>query len=261
MAEPNRLVRLAAGTLLLAQKNAKRFVTRVVADHAASVASEAERRHDRERKAAILALLLMGAKSMAVDIAAALVLARGETRGSARQRLAAEMKAAGVTIGAHQWVLGHRADEDAASAQSAAESLASQWQGLAVATVLAGLRKDVQPTKSIRSTVSRMDARIQRTTSTEVAQAYNDEHRDALLDLIAHDEQFRDGEWAASVRDDLMEQWSAMLDACPVCFEHDGEIVPIGEPFSSGDEPAYMHPHCACLRVLVPSAESARIAA
>jgi hypothetical protein len=50
-----------------------------------------------------------------------------------------------------------------------------------------------------------------------------------------------------------MRRWDATLDKklCARCGAHHGEIVPIGKPFSGGDEPANMHPHCRCIDTII----------
>lgn len=82
------------------------------------------------------------------------------------------------------------------------------------------------------------DASLYRIAVTENAQAFSDMR-------IAADV-------AEGVR--LYRRWDSMLDACPACFERDGETVPLGQSFS-GDEPGSVHPHCRCTWELVSERE------
>jgi len=251
MADSKRLVRLAAGTMLLAQASTKKKLAKTVAVHVDAVAAEAARRHERDKKAAALALLLLGAKAMVPDLARSIVDGRADARKSARGRLFAELKAAGLALGAAPWVFGNRAEEDAAHAQLSAESLASQWQGLAAASLIAARRVEQPVAQAIRGTVRKMKDRTERTAATETAQAYSDEHREALRDLVRQDRQLAGGEWAAEAEAKLARQWSALLDACERCWPHDGETVGLNETFSGGDEPGFMHARCRCIEVIV----------
>ncbi len=44
---------------------------------------------------------------------------------------------------------------------------------------------------------------------------------------------------------DAKKEWIATSDACPECEEVDGEVVPIDDDFSVGDDPP-LHPNCRC---------------
>lgn len=248
--------RLAAGSLLLAETHSRREVRDAVDRHIALAAAEAEQRHQaNERRAAILALLLLSAKAMADDVRKALLSARERSRIAARRRLAVEFRAVGIVLAAHQWVIGARTDVDDAHAASAAESLASQWRMFAIAQVVAGGHKDVAPGVAIQSTSRAMVARLDRTVVTEGAQAYNDEHRAAAADIVAFDKKFRDGALADRIDRALVRKWVAMLDACRFCWPYDGDTTPIGQSFEDGAEPGFMHPRCRCIDVLVPRNE------
>lgn len=60
----------------------------------------------------------------------------------------------------------------------------------------------------------------------------------------------------------MMQIWSAILDrkTCPICFELDGNMVPIGKPWPGVGEPQ-AHPRCRCIPVtmFVPEAMSNRL--
>lgn len=260
MPDATKLARLAAGSLLVDAATAHRKIASAVQVHAAQVAAEAVRHEDR-RNGAILALLVLAAKSMSTEIAIAILAARQVARESARRRLNAEFRSAGIALESHQWTTGHRSSEDEAHAASAADSLAGQWRGLAMASVLIARRKERLQSSAIAGSSKLMGPRIVRTAQTEIAQAYSDEHRLVPTEIAAFDRKFRDGDLANQIEDGLVREWCAMLEACPVCSAHDGDQVRIGESFSGGDEPGSMHPRCQCFDVIVPADASARKAA
>jgi len=258
---PKQLARLGVGALLLAETSARKAIAKAVETHVDNAAAELQRRKDNERKAAALVLLLGGARAMSEDVRAAIVAGRKEAREAARRRLNAELKTAGIVIEAHEWVVGNRMPEDTAHAASAAESLAGQWRGLAIAVTLAAKRKETSAASEVSTTIRPMRARIERTATSEIAQAYNDEHVAALRDIVEHDRAYRDGELADRIETQLARQWSALVDACERCWPLDGVTVGINESFPGGDEPGSMHIRCRCIDVLVEASESSRLAA
>lgn len=256
-----RLVTLAAGALLLADRSAKRKVAAAVKQHADKAAADAEKQRDGERKAALLLILLHRSKAMAADVRQAILEARREARETARARLNAELKAAGVVLSAHEWVVGSRSDEDAVHAESSATSLASQWRGIALAAVLLARRKETSEAEALETTHAAMQSRIDRTASTEVAQAYADEHRHALVDVVDFDKRYRDGGLAERIEAKIVREWCAMLDACERCWPHDGEQVGIHESYDGGDEPGYMHARCRCYEIVTSASAESEMAA
>lgn len=251
-ADSKRLVRLSAGTLLNAtdytQKRLGAVVTETVREAAAEMAEH--KRQDRRRTAALVSLMLLS-RRMSTRARDAVLDGRQHARTEATRRLAAELAAAGI---AGRTVIGHghhdRHDEDDTYATTAGEALSVAWRGLALVALSAATRKDADPITAISKTQRMMEPRIVRIASTETAQAFNDEHRRALRETAENDSAF-----AAQLRDErVMRMWSAMLDACPVCWEHDGEKVEYNEDFIGGDVPGYMHPNCRCTEVLVTEA-------
>ena len=227
----------------------------------AAAAAQAEQRRKDERDAIILAMLLAASKRMTDAAARSIADSRQSARDAAQRRLSMELKAAGITLAAHEWTLRSRKDEDDGYAAHAADSLAGQWRSLAVAAVLGAARAEKTPAQAIRSTAIPMRLRVVRTAETEVARAYADEHDEALSDIVEHDRAFRDGELAEMLETRVMRQWSAMADACERCWPLDGIEVGIGEPFPGGAEPGGMHPRCRCIEVLVERENVSRKAA
>ena len=71
--------------------------------------------------------------------------------------------------------------------------------------------------------------------------AFNEEHAESMGALAK-------GDWSRGV----FRRWDATLErTCPACVAHHGELVPLGQPFAGGDEPAEMHPHCRCTDTIV----------
>jgi hypothetical protein len=255
------LVKLSAGSLLLAQRDANASIAAAVNAHIDRAAAQAAKHQDNERKAALLVLLLLVAKAMAADARTAILGARTGARDASRARLNAELRAGGIVLAAHQWVVAHRGDEDDAHAVSSADSLAGQWRGLAVASVMRARRLEKPLGEAIESTRAPMVARVDRTASTEVAQAFADEHSRALADVIDFDKTYRDGALADKIESEMVREWVAMLDACDRCWPHDGEQVGINESFGGGDEPGFMHARCRCYEILTSPSMARAVAA
>lgn len=247
----SKLAKLAAGALLLASQAAERKIKRAIEIGAADAAEHATKERDRERAGAVLALLVGASRRMVPDLTAAILGGRTAAREAARRRLLAELKASGVGPPPAVWPFAQRSDDDI-RAHAAAESLAVQWRGVAAANAAGAIRREESGAAAIRKTTQAMGARVRRTAVTESSQAYGDEHAQAIRDMVAQDERFGDGSWAAAARG-LMREWSALLDACPACWPHDGERVGLDEQFSGGDEPGSVHAHCRCTELLVPA--------
>ena len=242
---PNKLGKLAAGTLLLTTRKTQKKIAEAVSRNIALAAADAHKR-ENEKRAAALAILLIASRAMASDVRSAIQWGRTEARVSARSRLGRELVAAGVLLKPD----GHAAptSEDALHAQMSAESLATQWRTLATGAILSADRKGRSVGQAIESTRDGMKFRTLRTATSESAQAYSEEHRTVSRELDV------DGDLVAR-------QWSALLDACGMCWPHDGETVGLDEGFSGGDEPGYVHSHCRCVPILVSRAASLKEAA
>ena len=244
-----KLARVAAGVLLLEERKANKAIRDAIAGRISQAAAEAE---DKRRKRAemMTAILFFGSR-MAHDAATAIKRSRAGARDAARGRLSHEL---GLAISVLLDVKPERRALDDASAQQSGQSLANQWQGIAIASALSADRRDLSVSVSIRRTEKLMSKRVARTAATEVARAYSDEHLEAANDAA---------EAEIIVRPDWSRVWSAILDmrACQECAAHHGETVLLGESFSGGDEPGDMHPLCRCIDIVVPTAEANRIAA
>lgn len=261
MTQTTLQTRKAVGALLLAQDALEKDIRAAVYPHIAEASAEAAKRHGDERRALTLGLLLLGAKAMATDVRTAIVDGRAAARARARGRLVAELGAAGIIIGAHEWQPSHRSEEDDAHAASSADSLASQWRQLAIAAVLLSRRKDAPASKAIAATRGSMVARIERTASTEAAQGYNDERRAAMGSLIRFDRTYRDGDLADRIESTVGRRWSALVDACEKCEPMDGVIVGMSDSFPGDEEPGYVHARCRCIEEIVSLEATTRRAA
>lgn len=264
----SKLVRASIGALLNAQDRTEALIAKAVSEHVDAAASELARRHkaERERTAAFLTLLLMRARQMVPSVKSAIVAGRTGARQAAVVRVTDELRAAGVDptsvhqVATRPLVSAAKADrehEDELHAQGSAESLASQWRGVAIAATALAIRKDRDPVKALSDSARVIRPRIERTASTETALAYSDEHEHAVLDAIRYDSEF--AEQLTELR--VMQEWSAMIDACPNCWPLDGVRVGIGESFPGGAYPGAMHPRCRCIAVLVTEVQPMRLAA
>lgn len=253
-----QLHRLGAGALLLAAHHAEKAMREAASRHVAEAAAEVERQRNMKR-AAIVLLLLSTGKRMVDSLASAIVSGRSEARRISAKRMAAELSASGADVENTVRPLlvtasMARAHEDAAHAQVAAESLASQWRGLARHSIAAAERKGDHPYRGISRSGDLLLPRIKRTAVTETAHAYNDEHREAARDAERYG--LLDG-------DVLLREWSALLDrrTCPECSALHGAHAPLHGSFPGRNEPGNMHPNCRCIEVMVAVPVSKREAA
>jgi hypothetical protein len=245
-----RAARLSAGTLVNVEKQAHRDVKRAADDAIDQAVLAAQReKADNRKKLALLALLLWTSKDMEARVTRALVDARQASRASAASRLFAEFKAVGIRFPLQDTGNRRRA-LDQHHASSSAASLASAWRGRATAAVIRSSRRDEDAVAALEKTREQIVPSIARTTTTEIAQAWNDEKVEALDEALQEDEEF-----AAAVAEmpGLWRRWDAILDrrTCADCREHDGETAPIGGSFEGGDEPGFVHPTCRCLDTIV----------
>jgi hypothetical protein len=236
-------------TLLQTERKTRAAMNRDVAD---SIARSAGRLEGRPlSRATLLRSLKDDAASMADRLTATIHEHRQQARRAALRQLQSELHAAGVNTSTVHWPSAlARAAEDMHHAESSAQSLASAWRGVASHDALKAERTEKSPAMAVARSGRIMGPRVERTATTEIAQAYASEHRYALLDAVEYDRNYRDGAFADAVSR-LGQQWSAMAEACPVCAPHDGEIVGIGESFSDGAEPGFQHPRCRCISIIV----------
>ncbi len=226
--------RVAAGTLLLLSKKAKRKlvddVDEAVNSANAHLAQDPDRGH--VLRVMVAAGALLGAR-------AGVTIARGrrEARLAGQNRAFKELSAFGLPF-PPQYASGflERAWEDEVHALTSAQSLAGQWQAMATQAALRAERLERSVPASVTRTKRLMASRAERTAITEISQAYNAEHKAAVEEAAKKYPALRDRK----------RRWSCMLDACADCASHDGEEVGIDESFSGGDEPGHVHVRGAC---------------
>jgi hypothetical protein len=133
---------------------------------------------------------------------------------------------------------------DKVFADVVAESFAASWAQAALANTLAWEKTpELSLSAAIGRTIPLTDGRLRRIATSEVRTAFNLEHAEEISALT---------EPGAPWGRFLFRRWDATLErTCPACKVHHGEIVPLGQPFSGGDEPAHMHPHCRCIDTIV----------
>jgi hypothetical protein len=256
------VIRASAGAMLLAERGTLRRLTQDVNDSVNEAAAQAS---ERRKRTAMLLLILSASQTMAGKARQTILAGRQATRAVAIGRLTRELAVAGVA-GAALANFGNgqvRAADDGAYAQSSADALAVAWRGLALVAVSKAARLELNPTAAVRQTAKLMVPRIARTAATENAQAYNDEHRAALVDAVEYDRAYRGGAFWDEVQAGVVRQWSALLDArvCRVCDGLDGTTAEVGEYFEGGVEPGFVHIKCRCIDVIVTRAEAERKAA
>lgn len=226
--------REAAGALLVVRDDVLARLKRATQ----SVVSQ-EDGERRVKRAALLALLLMTGRKLGSELSDVLSTGRKRARLAARGRLAKELKA---TTGQGR-TFGTRGDAvDAAAGAIAGESLAVQWRGIVIGQAYALAEDAGISLATVGQSRKLFLPRLERSASTEVARAYNEEHRAALREVAR-----QDPELCAR----LQREWCAMVDSCERCWPHDGERVDIDEHFAGGDEPGSMHPRCMCIATVV----------
>lgn len=228
---PNRI---SAGTLVLHEQKADASMREVVGEAIDRTVAEISRRRDDLTRVAFLLAVLGVARWLQVRLGGIVVDRRLEVRKAAAARLRAELAAASIalTIPASEARVAAAADQ--AYAEAAAATLASAWQAQAVAM---GARAD-EPARAIEKTRLLMRPRIARTAATEMASAYNEEHRASLERAIEKDSALK----RALDEGRIIRVWDAYLDrrTCDACeARHDREV-------DFGDEPP-LHPNCRCI--------------
>ena len=228
-----------------------------VADATAKAQAEA---HKRLTRAAMLIMLLGVGATLAATAKQTIAKGRQAVRAVAAGRLGKELVAAGMT-GVWLAELGSgtaRGDDDAALAQAAALALSGAWQGMAIASAVKAVRVERDVSRALAESPKHMRSRIARIAATETAEAYSDEHRQALLDAMEYDRSYRDGSFADAVQEELVRQWSSLLDdrTCNECADQDGEVAEVDGSYDSGLEPGSVHVNCRCQDIIVPRADA-----
>lgn len=248
-ARTDRASKASAAALLMHERRARAVIERRVDDASDRLTADLARRRDEKRAAALVAVAA-ASRLLASDLRGDIVRSRQSARAAAASRLGAELAAAGLVAGilarrAHE----SRLHEDDALAQSAAGSLSAQWQGLAMAIVIKADREGANLATSLKDVTPRTRWRADRTATTEVASAYNDEHARAL-------EEARKQEPALFAGVQIVRVWSAVLDrrTCPECAARDGQII-------TGDKEPPLHAMCRCISIAMPMSDAVDAAA
>lgn len=237
----DRVARVSAGSVILAARRTQGAMASAVGVGIDTAKADIGR-HPRWRTVEVLAALALGAHVMLSGLRDAIAEGRLSARRVSRRRLGVELAAAGALAGGTNVIDRYsQAPEDPMRAEMAAGSLVASWRGMAYAEAVRANRAERSVTAAVDRTRSLLAPSVERTAKTEIASAYNDEHRAALLDM----------------REDLVEvvmrRWDSANDkrTCQRCHDHDGEEVGIGEDFAGGDLPGDMHPNCLCVEVIV----------
>jgi len=237
VADAPPLIRMSAGTLLVAERNTTNLLRRAVRDASDRTSGEVTRSHDK-RNATLLLLLLMQSQRLQVDLERNLKAAKYDARQAAARRLQIELRAGGNRDAAARVSLGLPAGIDV-QATTTSESLAIAWRQRASYETMKARREETSIAEAIADASDGVESNLTRAAATETAQAYNDGHVAAAL--------------AADIGPEFVDTWSAMLDACTRCAAMEGETTPVGAPFASGEEPAFVHPRCRCFRLTIPA--------
>jgi hypothetical protein len=230
-----KTVRVSIGALLLAEKATHKELRKLVKDTSYIAAGEAATNHDN-RNDALALLLLLASRRLAQDAEEALKKARYRAWQVGARRLQAELRAADAVLAAESVDL-TPPNKSTVQLSTSAEALALAWRQRALYAIGEAEREKTSAVEAIGAV--RLDDNVARTAATENAQAYDAGHVDASEGLS--------GDPGIT----LVDRWEAMLDACPTCTSLDGTTTPVGEPFSSGEEPGFVHPRCRCIRTTV----------
>lgn len=117
-------------------------------------------------------------------------------------------------------------DMDRAFAMRAADGLAVQWDR----RLAAAYADDLRGPKAYRTAAKALSPSLDRTAVTETARAWNDET-------------IRQNDYLFARGLQVEETWCALLDACPICEDRDGERVIRPNEF---EHPPPAHPRCRC---------------
>jgi hypothetical protein len=244
----NKQARIAAGTLLNATKHTRTKIGTAIDDAVTSsvgtVSTHQKGSHFR-RNAVLASLILIGTR-LDASLRNAIVDGRRNAREMAAQRMAAELNELDIDIDASDLETDDY-QEDEARATAAAQSLAAAWQSMAIFLTLRALRNDEDVAEKLARTQMAMRGRADRTAITESADAFESERVDGIEGAMENDPEFA----AAIEGGNIGKRWDCMLEACPNCIWHDGEVVAIGEDFEDGDEPGRVHIRCQCVSTYV----------
>lgn len=229
-------IRVSLGTLLISERRTTKAVRATVKDASDRLVGETVNHH-RLRDTAAIMLILSASKRLATEIETTLHTFKSQSWAAGARRFEVELRAAlqptpGVKIGRRtRDVKGYSAAKDLQAATTA-ESVALVWRQRAIYAVQKALREDAEAASALRGLAVAMEPSVTRAAATESAQAYDLGHVDGASDL---------GEFPDVV---ILDRWDAMLDACPKCRALDGDLTMVGQPFESGEEPAFVHPRC-----------------
>lgn len=134
------------------------------------------------------------------------------------------------------------ADDEAADASS--RSTATSWLQQNLSELMRWDGTKQRLLEGPKKVKRELDPKLRRIAATEVAQAYQDEHAQELEQVAA-----RAKTLPLAVL--LHKRWEGVLDRriCPLCANHDNEVVRASEQFRHGHEPGMVHPNCRCQQV------------
>lgn len=174
--------------------------------------------------------------SLGVELASA----RKAARLTGRARLEAELATSfPMTLSA--------AEVDAAASFVAAAGITSAWGSASLQAIAAE-----SPLSKVAQEIA---SSVDRTVSTEVARAFNDERNTLIVDFgMRLGEGDGDDGTTSRLSPGMFKVYSAILDGrtCPRCFAADGEVIELQASFKAGAPP--LHPRCRCIieHVIVP---------
>jgi hypothetical protein len=236
-AASKQAVKVSLGTLLLSEKRATKALRATVKDASDRIVGETANHH-RLRDTAAIMLIMSASKRLAWDLQATLHAAKAAAWEAGARRLEVELRAAGAQEAAKRVRTAYSAAKDIQAATTA-ESVALVWRQRAIYAVQKAVREEADVANALKGLAVLVDGNVTRAAATESAQAYDGGHVNGASSL---------GEYADFV---ILDRWDAMLDACSRCRALDGSLVLVGEPFESGEEPAFVHPRCRCERTTI----------
>lgn len=137
------------------------------------------------------------------------------------------------------------APTDEAAAHRTGQSFAAGWSSGILAAVWTWAEGDGPSAEKTIAAVD-FDGRVKRIAATEAAQSFEDA-RDEGMGWLA--EQHSERPWYPFV----LKRWEAANDrkVCKVCGKQDGETALLGQTFTEGRAPGYVHNFCRCVSTLI----------
>lgn len=224
--------RVLAGTLLLAVRRTRRFLSTALDAATAGVALQLLT--GDKTIAGVAAVASIAAPHLETMLVGAISRGRSLARDDARSRLSRDLRSVGIRFSEQELRSDHGPVVDEGHAAVAGASLAAAWRSRVLVLGSQAVRRGDAPAGVVRRASRVLGSSLDRTAETETSRAFSDERRGGVFIANRRSEER------------VERRWIAMLDACRDCAGYDGEVS-VGGVFSGGAEPGEMHIRCLCL--------------